>query len=353
MRILSDQNLTFRPDLQGLRAVAILLVILGHSGLAIAPGGFIGVDVFFVLSGYLITGILLRELEQGGRISLIPFYARRLKRLLPALIFMLSVSAVLATWILSGAEARIQLTSSPFAATWTSNLYFAFTQNDYFNELASRDLFLHTWSLGVEEQFYLIWPVVLMMLLWAGKLRSETKQSGFGIMFPGLVMVFVASFILSLYWTKNLPQAAFYLMPSRIWQFSLGALVYLILRSYFSQKSEMTYRSRKLSAYITLGAGLILILVSAILLHPGLAYPGYWALVPSLGAALVIVASHILPKNQNGPLAHPVLVWLGDRSYSLYLWHWPIFMLGVPGITKTDFAELLTRRKTLKLPSSH
>ena len=138
--------------------------MLGHAGQAIFPGGFIGVDVFFVLSGYLITGILLRELEQSGRIEFMRFYSRRLKRLLPALILMLSVSSGVAIWLLSGVEARTQLSSSSYAATWTSNLYFAFTTFDYFDELTNRDLFLHTWSLGVEEQFYLIWPVLLLIL---------------------------------------------------------------------------------------------------------------------------------------------------------------------------------------------
>ncbi|MBT7950001.1 MAG: acyltransferase, partial [Gammaproteobacteria bacterium] len=126
--MLTDKKLAFRHGLQGLRAVAILLVILAHSGLAIVQGGFIGVDVFFVLSGYLITGLLLCELEISGRISIMSFYARRLKRLLPALIFMLSISFGSAVWILSEVEARAQLASSQFAATWTSNLYFAFTK---------------------------------------------------------------------------------------------------------------------------------------------------------------------------------------------------------------------------------
>lgn len=165
----SDNGLTFRPDLQGLRAIAVLLVVFAHSGLAVAQGGFIGVDVFFVLSGYLITGLLVREFEGSGRIVFVQFYAKRLKRLLPALIAMLSVSYSVAVWVLSGVEARTQLASAPFAATWTSNLYFAFTTLNYFNELATRDVFLHTWSLGVEEQFYLIWPAVLLLLFKSGR----------------------------------------------------------------------------------------------------------------------------------------------------------------------------------------
>ncbi len=323
-----DQKLSFRRDLQGLRAIAILLVVLTHAHLGIVPGGFIGVDVFFVLSGYLITALLLHELQQTGRIAFMRFYARRLKRLLPALVFMLSVSFGIAVWLLSGVEARAQLLSSPFAVTWTSNLYFAFATIDYFNELASQDLFLHTWSLGVEEQFYLIWPVVLLMLFWAGKLWRGANRHRLGLMLSGLGIVFIASLALSLYWTVNLPQEAFYLMPSRIWQFSTGAIVYLSLRGYSLDRHELTQGFNKTVTYFTLVTGLILIIGSAMVLNRGLAYPGLWALAPSLGAASIIVAGHMISIGQTGPLAHPVLVWLGDRSYSLYLWHWPVFIFG-------------------------
>jgi peptidoglycan/LPS O-acetylase OafA/YrhL len=154
----SSNQPDFRPDLQGLRAIAILLVVLAHANVPYARGGFIGVDVCFVLSGYLISGLLIRELRQTGRIRFLRFYARRLKRLLPALAMMLLVGTAATLWLLSDLEARAQLASAPFAAAWASNLYFAFLGVDYFNELAARDLFLHTWSLGVEEQFYLIWP---------------------------------------------------------------------------------------------------------------------------------------------------------------------------------------------------
>lgn len=130
-------GLAFKPDLQGLRAIAIVLVICAHAGLPMFAGGFVGVDVFFVLSGYLITGLLLHEFEQNGRIALLRFYARRLKRLLPALVVMLVLTAVAGFWLLSKGEARAQLASAPFAATWTSNLYFALTTFDYFDELAT------------------------------------------------------------------------------------------------------------------------------------------------------------------------------------------------------------------------
>jgi len=321
---LTDQNLTFRHDLQGLRAIAILLVILAHAGLNIISGGFIGVDVFFVLSGYLITGLLLRELEQAGHISFMRFYARRLKRLFPALVFMLIVSSGLAIWLLSGVEARSQLASLPFSATWTSNLYFTFTTFDYFDELANRDLFLHTWSLGVEEQFYLIWPAVLLTLLWLGRKQRKANLNDFSLIPTGLIITFFTSLILSIYWTENSPLAAFYLMPSRIWQFSLGAIVYCLFR--IGSFSAISFNN--ISTYFMSVTGLLLIIGSAMLLHPNLTYPGLWALLPSFGAALIIAAGHTSPKDSGGLLTHPILVWVGDRSYSLYLWHWPIFIIG-------------------------
>ncbi len=328
VQIQTDRTFTFRRDLQGLRAVAILLVVLGHAGLDVLQGGFIGVDLFFVLSGYLITALLLCELERSGHLAFMPFYARRLKRLLPALIFMLTLSSALAISLLSGVEASAQLASSPYAATWTSNLYFVFTTVDYFDELASLDLFLHTWSLGVEEQFYLVWPIVLLLLFRIGGSKWGANQHGRRLMLSGLGIVFVATLALSLYWTVTMPQAAFYLMPSRIWQFSLGAIVYLLLRNDPLDGSRLADCCSQLPANAMLGMGLILITGSAIVFDSGHAYPGFWAVIPSLGAALVIMAGHTLPQGQSSLLAHPVLVWLGDRSYSLYLWHWPIFMLG-------------------------
>lgn len=318
-----EPSLAHRPDLQGLRAVAILLVVLAHAGLPFVPGGFIGVDVFFVLSGYLITGLLVRELAQNGSVALARFYARRLKRLLPALAVMLCATYGAASWLLSGVEARTQLASAPVAATWTSNLYFAFASVGYFDELASRDLYLHTWSLGLEEQFYLVWPVLLLVLFRHGSSRRRASRRVAGLLLPGLGIAFLVSLAASTYWTFAHPQAAFYLMPSRIWQFALGAMVHLA-----AEGGPVRADADRAWAWPMLAAGLGLILGGAVGLHPKLPYPGAWALVPSLGAALVIAAGHGLRAGRGGPLAHPVLVWLGDRSYSLYLWHWPVFGVG-------------------------
>ena len=321
-------RLAFRPDLQGLRAVAILLVVLAHSGVPLFAGGFVGVDVFFVLSGYLITGVLLREFEQTGRIALLRFYARRLKRLLPALAAMVTVSVGLAYWLLSPFEARVQLASATYASTWTSNLYFFFNELDYFDEIAARDLFLHTWSLGVEEQFYLLWPLLLLAIFLAGPVRRLAGDARTRVIIFGVITV--TSFAFSLVLSARWPTAAFYLMPSRIWQFSLGAMVYVAFPS-----DGVDYATRRGMRIPTPGGplallivGLTLILGSAIGLHSEMAYPGVWALAPSLGAALSIMAGYGLSAGHGGLLAHNAMVWLGDRSYSWYLWHWPVLILG-------------------------
>lgn len=155
-------HLTYRPDLQGLRAIAVILVILKHAEVGFFSGGFVGVDVFFVLSGYLISGLLIKELESTGTIRYFDFISRRLKRLLPALALMVSFCVLISPILVSGNEIDQQFRSSFFAISWTSNLFFAFSKLDYFSELQTKDFFLHTWSLGVEEQFYIIWPLCLL-----------------------------------------------------------------------------------------------------------------------------------------------------------------------------------------------
>lgn len=328
---MSGQDVPYRPDLQGLRAIAVLIVVFEHAKISLIPGGFIGVDVFFVLSGYLITGLLFREFGYNKYIEFLSFYARRLKRILPAMITMIIISSLAGFWLLSGVEAREQLISGPFAATWTSNLYFAFVKFDYFNEFANRDIFLHTWSLGVEEQFYLIWPCILVILFWIEKkLAPGNIESGkYNISISGLGLIFIASLISSIYWTINEPQLGFYLMPSRIWQLTLGAIVYISFENLLLNKLDNKFTiDKEIIVKIILAFGLILIIGSAFALNRNITYPGFWAVLPSFGAALIISSGYMLSKGKVSPLAHPILIWLGDRSYSLYLWHWPILALG-------------------------
>jgi peptidoglycan/LPS O-acetylase OafA/YrhL len=318
-----------------------MLVVLTHSGLGILPGGFIGVDIFFVLSGYLITGVLLRELNRTGHVALADFYARRLRRLLPALGFMLLGSSVVALILLTGPEAREQLASAPYAATWTSNLYFAVSTVDYFDELAAFDLFLHTWSLGVEEQFYLVWPAVLLLLSLLGRALSRGGR-GCDLTLPGVIGALVLSLGLSLYWTEILPEAAFYQMPSRVWQFSVGAVVYWVCRHNPPSWIRSRLGRSKGMANVSLLLAATFLFTGLVLIGPDKAYPGTSALWPTLAAALFILAGHFLASESASPLAHPVLVWIGDRSYSLYLWHWPVFVLGFSLGYRGEFVASVT-----------
>lgn len=312
--------ITYRPDIQGLRAVAIALVVLAHASVPGFAGGFVGVDVFFVLSGYLITGLLVRERMSTGGIRYGTFLSRRLKRLLPALLVMLISVLVVASLLLSAYETRMQTGSFLFSATWTSNLFFAFVDRDYFSALQSEDLFLHTWSLGIEEQFYLVWPWLMTgsYLLFAGKAHENHERN---VLLGVLATVFTASLLLCLYWSNTQPLLSFYMMPARGWQFALGAAVFV----WFQYRDSTSLLSSSLVGVI----GLLLIVGSAVLLKPDLTYPSYFALFPSLGAAMVIAAgTNARTAGVSGTLASKYFVWLGDRSYSLYLWHWPVLLFG-------------------------
>jgi len=304
-------------SIQGLRAIAVALVVMAHAKLEWIAGGFVGVDVFFVLSGYLITGLLLTEIDATGRVKLATFFARRLKRLLPALLFSIAVSGLLAKWVLSDYELREQSQSTLFAISWVSNVYFALSQVDYFSSLRLHDLYLHTWSLGVEEQFYLLWPLVLLATCRFAPATGDGQNYRLYCLFA----IALLSFALMAYWSFGKPMWSFYLMPARIWQFSLGAAVWVMLRG----DSDIVPGAA--SAPWWQGAGLGLILFSALYLSNDQQYPGLWVLLPSLGAAFFLVGIH-QPSMWNRVLSLSGLTWLGDRSYSLYLWHWPILMIG-------------------------
>ena len=322
------QTLAYRPDVQGLRAIAIGLVVLAHGQVRAFQGGFVGVDVFFVLSGYLITGLLLTEYQRSNTIDLAGFYARRLKRLLPALAVMLCVVTLIAPVVLSMHEVTEQTASLSYAATWTSNLFFALRNIDYFAELQMRDLFLHTWSLGLEEQFYLIWPVLLLVAVT--RPNRASGSGNFRTLMAVLTLLFVCSLVLAWRLTYSQTTWAYYLMPSRIWQFALGAAVF----AWRNGRVEVSKALPPSEAYARgqgwLGtAGAVLIVGSAMLIDTRMAYPGFLALFPSLGAAMILIARNTDTSGGVGQiLAHPAMVWAGDHAYSWYLWHWPVFMLG-------------------------
>lgn len=316
-----EYRLGYRADLEGLRALAVLLVVAVHAGVPWLRGGFVGVDVFFVLSGFLITGLLVREVSDTGRLRFAEFYVRRLRRLMPALLLMLLVVGMLAALLLAPSEQRSQSFAAAMAALWLSNIHFAFAQLDYFAPGTETNLFLHTWSLGLEEQFYLIWPALLVWLLGRGGTRGITRLK------INMWWMVVASLAISMLLTYTAPQLAFYMMPMRAWQFAAGALVWLYCK--VPDTSAATPRWGRYSA-VAGWLGLALIVMAGGLLNPDIPYPGAYALLPTLGAICIIAAGSVAatPTGVSRLLSWWPLQWLGGISYSWYLWHWPILLLG-------------------------
>lgn len=324
-------RLGYRPDIEGLRAVAVALVIAAHAGVPGLQGGFVGVDVFFVLSGYLITGLLVQEIQASGRVRLLDFYARRLRRLLPALLVMLIGSSVLAATLLAPFEQLPQARAAAAAALWLSNLHFATGDLDYFGTAAENNLFLHTWSLGVEEQFYLVWPLLVLFLV--GSWRWQRTAGNWTRLRHGMAAAAGLCFALSVFLTYTQPTQGFYLMPSRAWQFALGAVTVLGLST--GTAPTVTYRQwptssgnvwrRAAGGWL----GMAMVLGAGFLLDRHEAYPGIWALLPSAGAALILAAgARGTGHGVVGLLSLKPLQWFGRLSYSWYLWHWPVLILG-------------------------
>lgn len=306
-----DRGLEYRSDIEGLRAVAILLVVCAHAHIPGLSGGFAGVDVFFVLSGYLITGLLLKEAGQSGSIDFVSFYARRFRRLMPALVVMLLLVCGTALLTLPARAQIEQASGAAAAAVWLSNIHFALSSIGYFDAGAEQNLFLHTWSLGVEEQFYLVWPALVLI---AGSTTHPRR-----LQFV-MACVLTGSLASCLWLTAAEPDLAFYSMPSRAWQFAGGALALLSFQS---------VRLSPATARLVGWTGLGLIVWSAIILTPAAPYPGWRALGPSVGAAMVLVAGGLRPTQGVGNLlSTQPMQSIGRVSYSWYLWHWPALLLG-------------------------
>lgn len=332
-----------RPDIQALRAIAIMLVIAGHAQIFGLSGGFIGVDVFFVLSGYLITGLIATETLQRRQFDALGFYLRRLKRLYPALIVMIAISAAAAWLLMSPLRQTDDALAGQSAVLWLSNFYFAAHDMNYFAPGVAHNLFLHTWSLAVEEQFYLVWPWILLFAL--GIWRWQGAPFSLRRLVIGIALISVASFALNLYWQNLDPRMDFYLMPSRIWEFGLGALVFFF-RAWITTEKNLAQTEdggRQISTLLVNwlyrqqghsrlnGIGVLLILLAALIYPADLRYPGAWALLPALGAALFLLDAPDAQRGARGfywlNRSAPVQ-FLGNISYSLYLWHWPLFVMG-------------------------
>lgn len=326
-----EYRLGYRGDIEGLRAVAIFLVIATHAGVPWLPGGFVGVDVFFVLSGFLITGLLTREVASTGKLGFASFYARRLRRLLPALLVMIVVSCLFAAVILAPGDQGRQATAAATASVWLSNIHFAFAKLNYFSPGAGTNLFLHTWSLGVEEQFYLIWPA-LVLWTFSAKQGQGTHP---GRLKAFMLLVGVASLVACLELTRSAPQMAFYMMPLRAWQFAAGALVWLYFGNNNGDGATVPGAHSGFYARRWIGwAGLALILLSGFWFDANMAYPGWRALLPTAGAAAILIAGgDRLSGGASKLLSLRPMQAIGRISYAWYLWHWPVLLLGAALIT--------------------
>lgn len=293
-------------QIQGLRALAALLVTLFHAKWV--SGGFIGVDIFYVISGFLITGLLLREIDRTGTINFTEFYARRFKRLLPTSFFVLTITAI-ASWLLIPATMRASLGRDVIAASlYVSNYLFAWWQADYQNLDATPSPVIHYWSLAVEEQFYVVWPLLILLFFTFAK-RLNNK-----IILTYLVAaITISSFIFSIYQTEASPIWAFYSLPTRAWELGLGALLVLL----------PPIKAKKFVGLI----GFLLIILSAFIFNESTAFPGVNAALPVLGTVLLIATINSWPPFLNDVANSRLFQWLGEISYPLYLWHWPLLVL--------------------------
>jgi peptidoglycan/LPS O-acetylase OafA/YrhL len=337
---LTKEHPPLRPDIEGLRAIAILLVVAYHARIPGFTGGFVGVDIFFVLSGYLITWLLVWEVESKGTLSLMGFYARRARRLLPALGFLLFMTALVGFALYSPLEQRVLATTSFSTAAYVSNLYFARAATDYLGAEAETNPLLHTWSLSVEEQFYLVWPLLVMLALGATPWQMRTANRRRLLLW--MVAVSLVSFALSVWLTSTRQPFAFFLSPLRGWEFAVGGLAILAppLKSLVPLGKKANSGEARLQAMVTSNmlawAGIVGLLAAAVFFHRETPFPGVAALLPVLATVAVLRASHTCAECTVAKMlsTKPLQV-IGRLSYSWYLWHWPILVFAAAGWGET------------------
>ncbi len=313
---LIDDDDEFRPDIEGLRAVAVVAVILFHARIARFSGGFVGVDVFFVLSGFLITRLLLREITATRAISLSRFWARRARRLLPASCVVVVVTVVASQVLLPPIAQRPLGTDALAAGGFVINIVFAARLGDYFASQLGRtpSPLLHFWSLAVEEQFYLFWPLTLLAL----HRRPRHYRRLVTVM---MITVALTSFATCLWMTRTHPTGAFYLLPARMWELAIGGLLAVAGPAW----RLVSPTARAVAGWV----GVAGVVTAVVTFDDSVAFPGSAALLPVLGTALIVVAggSDAAPFAPVAALRHESLQWIGRRSYAIYLWHWPALVL--------------------------
>lgn len=306
-----DTRLAYRREIDGLRAIAVLAVVLYHADARLMPGGFVGVDIFFVISGYLIGALLLKEWRETGRIAFAAFYARRLRRLMPAMWVMVAGSLVLALLVLPRTDGSLVdlIYSAVASLLYLSNFYFQFETGGYFDGPADAKPLLHLWSLGVEEQFYLVYPAILLVAL-----RFFPRA-----WLPWVIAVLAAaSLALAEYWLARSPGTAFFQMPARFWELAAGVGI---------SATQFRLAPRQAEALATLG--LAAIAFAIVMTAAGGHFPGRGAVPAVAGAFMVLCAIHGAPAiGWPGRLLNAgPMVFVGLCSYSFYLWHWPLLAL--------------------------
>ena len=328
---LPQQERGFRPDIQGMRALAVSVVVIYHLYPSLLPGGFAGVDVFFVISGFLITGHLLREYRKTGSVALVSFWGRRAKRLMPAAALVLTVTWAAARFILPSTQLADTASQIRASALYYQNWELAANAVNYLKSDSAASPVQHFWSLSVEEQFYLGWPLLFLAAAFAAgtvvrrrtPAHASAEQQARRVRGHFLVLVLAAAVVasslwFSAYYTRVNPAAAYFVTTTRIWELGLGGLLALLPEPV----------SRFLGRFGVLGwAGLGLVIGSAFELSGTDAFPGLLALAPAGGAALLILGGSAAARLGPSRLTSvPPMVFLGGISYSLYLWHWPLIV---------------------------
>lgn len=318
----------FRGDIEGLRAVAVVLVVAYHAGVGLVGGGFVGVDMFFVLSGFLITGLLVDELARTGTISLGEFYARRIRRLLPLSTLVLAATAVAVFLLIPPIDRKGIAADLAGAALWGANWRFAAESTQYMAD-ADKSPVLHYWSLSVEEQFYLVWPLLLLLLAGRTALAKRAWSVLFRRMALAVSIVITASLVLSWQQSGTGSPFAYFGLHTRAWELGIGAALALV-------RPALRVLTRRAASALSL-IGLTAIVGSAVLMGESTPFPGTAAIIPVLGTAMLVAGGARLPdQGVSRALSHPVPRFIGRVSYAWYLWHWPVLVLATSRFGKTS-----------------
>lgn len=317
----SQPDRSYRADIDGLRAIAVLAVIFFHINSQLLPGGFVGVDVFFVISGFLITSHLFNDLRRGT-FSFLHFYCRRIKRIAPAMLVVVTVTLLAAQWLLLPDDARLAAKSAAWSVASMANVYFwLFQDGSYFAPSNSELPLLHLWSLGVEEQFYLVWPV----LAWCTfSLRPRYLISL-------LALGAAASFCLAEFGYIRDPSFTYYMLPARAGEFLVGVIAAALVKSGADRRIDAKF------ATVITSLGALMLTASLFFLSESKVFPGILAIPPTIGTALIIFGGAVRINAVSRLLSTKALTWVGAISYSAYLWHWPLLAFfrygyGEPGV---------------------